>query len=206
MVVKKTSGGVGELHNALRDATKVLHHRLDHHPLLLPLMRPDLTIRQYGDALLAFYALLKPLEADIEGFLAAHPGLFDYDDRRKSPLLESDINAIGRLDPADIAYHPCWQGQPLHSIAELIGVLYCTEGSMLGTQVIVRQLRSSLPPAAASAICYFSGYGAATESRWLGFWEFANRHCTLVEEHQVAISRATVLFEEIKNLFDSYLS
>jgi heme oxygenase len=42
-----------ELHDQLRQAAKAPHRLVDHHPLLAPLIRSELTEKQYGDALAA---------------------------------------------------------------------------------------------------------------------------------------------------------
>lgn len=65
------------LHHHLRQATKQLHHTIDHHPVLAPLVRPDLTPVQYGHALEALHGV--QVQVAILEFLARHPGLFDCD-------------------------------------------------------------------------------------------------------------------------------
>jgi len=45
------------LHRHLRQATKQPHHVLDHHPLLAPLLRKELSVMQYGNALAALHGV-----------------------------------------------------------------------------------------------------------------------------------------------------
>jgi heme oxygenase len=186
-----------ELQHRLRQATKRPHRLLDHHPVLAPLIRPDLTLAQYGNALEALYGVQVQAEAGILAFLEAHPGLFDYASRRKLPAIESDLAALGR-SPVRLAPQlpvPATTGQ-------LVGILYTIEGSAQGGRVIARLLGelpfSNLP------IAFFSGYGDLSRQRWNEFLEFADAHCP-DEERETAAKVAAQTFDAIRHHLDAYL-
>lgn len=184
------------LHAQLRSATKALHHLLDHHPLLAPLVGDDLTVEQYGDSLAALHGIYAPLEAGIDRFLESMPGLFDYRPRRKLQALQDDLARLGRRP---------WNRQIDYSgpatIPELVGALYTVEGTTLGGQHILRCLRQrgfdSLPQR------FFTGYGDQTEALWGEFLAFASRVCP-ADDHQLAAETAASLFQGVKTHLDGW--
>ena len=186
------------LHDCLRQATKASHRRLDHHPLLAPLVRNDLTLAQYGDALAALYGVYAPLEKEIDAFLAIRPALFDYHRRRKLPALKDDLAALGRAPRKREMRYPA----PT-TIAELVGVLYTVEGSAMGGQSIARCLRRAgfdvLP------MRFFSGYGEDAEVRWREFLTFADETCAGADNPSAAATAAS-LFQAIKTHLDEWQS
>jgi len=186
-----------ELHQQLRQATRLAHHALDHHPLLAPLIRPGLTAAQYGLALAALHGVHRQAEPAILAFLAARPGLFDYQARRKLAALESDLAALGRA-PLRL---DCVVTPP-HSVAALIGMLYTLEGATQGGQYIARHLRQLPGPALPST--FFDAYGPLTQQRWAEFLQFAASHCPPAGHHD-AVAAAVAMFEAVRQHLDAGL-
>ncbi|HIJ63040.1 MAG TPA: biliverdin-producing heme oxygenase [Rhodospirillaceae bacterium] len=185
---------LSELHARLRLATKALHHLLDHHPVVAPLVRDDLTLEHYGDALAALHGIYAPLEAGIDDFLKTTPGLFDYHPRRKLPALQDDLARLGRRPGSrQLDY-----SAPT-TIPELVSVLYTVEGTTLGGQHILRCLRQrafdNLP------MRFFNGYGEQTAARWSEFLAFADRVCPPAD-HRLAEEAAVALFQGVKTYLD----
>jgi len=184
------------LHRRLRQATKSSHHVLDHHPVLAPLVRPDLSVDQYSNALDALHGIHTDTEAAILTFLDQHPGLFDYRARRKLPALEADLAVLGRTPVLLAAHVPVPQ-----SVAELVGILYTIEGASQGGQVIARVLREG--PLANVPTAFFRGYGPLSRQRWDEFLEFADAQCS-GDEQEVAAASAVSTFEAIRCYLDAY--
>jgi heme oxygenase len=185
-----------ELQRLLRQATKRPHHVLDHHPVLAPLLRSDLTLLQYANALQALHGVQAIVEAGVLGYLDKHPGLFDYRSRRKLPALESDLAALGRSPlRLDIEF------PALDSVAALIGVLYTVEGSANGGQVIARLLREL--PLANLPMAFFTGYGNLSRLRWHEFLQFAESHCS-DDDREIAAASAALTFDAINRYMDAY--
>jgi len=160
------------LPEALRAATRDLHHRVDHHPHLAPLVRADLTTGQYVHALTALHGLFAPCEARLADYLGQHHPEFPYAPRRRLADLEADLAYWGQPRPA-----PAWGGPDLDSPAQAVGCLYVLEGSNLGGRVIYRQLQASLKIDRERGARFFHGHGEAAEAMWGGFWHFASRVC-----------------------------
>ncbi|MTJ81691.1 MAG: biliverdin-producing heme oxygenase [Telmatospirillum sp.] len=183
-----------DLHRCLRDATKALHHRLDHHPLLSALVRPGLTIDRYGDALQALQGVFAGAEPAIEDFLAVRPGLFDYRSRRKLPALQADLAALGR-DPAPRALR-C---PAPASVADLIGLLYTVEGTSLGAYHIRRHLcrqgwDGRLP------MRFLTADPDRTDGAWAEFLSFADRACAPGDPARAAQMAAAIFPAAIRHL------
>lgn len=183
------------LHAQLRQATKSVHHALDHHPLLAPLLRQDLSLAQYGNALAALHGVQVQAEVGIDVFLAAQPGLFDYGPRRKLTALAADLQALGR------------SAMPVNThfvlpedVAELVGVLYTIEGATQGGQYIARHIHQR--PAPDWPCRFFDGYGAQTQPLWRAFWEFADTHCPPATYASV-IHTAQSMFEAVQRHLDT---
>lgn len=186
------------LHHHLRQATKQPHHALDHHPLLAPLLRSDLTAVQYGNALAALHGIARAAEDGILTFLEQHPPLFDYQSRRKVWALNADLAALGREPIALTAPFP----MP-HSVASLIGVLYAIEGSTQGGLMIARLLEAL--PIAPLPTAYFRIYGETSNQKWQEFLQFAN-HLHHREEIDTATATAVSAFDAIYDHMQACLS
>lgn len=185
------------MHRLLRQATKKPHHVLDHHPLLAPLLRADLTVAQYGNALAALHGVQQRAEQGILAFLDAHPGVFDYQSRLKVGALEADLAALGRTPLGVAANFPVPQ-----TVGALVGVLYAIEGSTQGGLMIARLLQAL--PIAPLPVAYFSIYGVASAEKWQEFLQFADGLDT-PEEREMAVATATLAFDAIKDHMDTCL-
>jgi heme oxygenase len=188
---------VASMHHQLRQATKQSHHLLDHHPLLAPLVRQDLTVLQYGNALAALHGVQQRAEAGILAFLAGHPGLFDYQSRLKVAALESDLAALGRSPIGITTPFPTPR-----TVGALVGLLYVIEGSTQGGLMIARLLQTL--PIAPLPIAYFSVYGRTSTQKWEEFLQFAERHHSS-QEQEDAIATAVSAFEAIMCHMDASL-
>lgn len=173
---------------ALRSATKELHHRLDHHPLLAPLVSMDIRLEQYVAALSGLFRLIKPLEEALADYIARHHPGYDYQRRRRADCLASDIVQLGCALPEAFSQVPT-----IRNDAELVGNLYVLEGSTLGGRVIYRQLQNSLGLDRNRAGSFFYGHGEQSDTMWREFWDFAEPLCP-AGNYAVAQQAACQLF------------
>ncbi len=182
---------VAVLQAELRAATRDLHHRLDHHPLLAPLVRSGLSMADYGLALQALFAINAPTEKAISDYIDAQGLPFDYAARRRMPDLLADLKFLGLSTP-----QLAWNGPNICSHGELVGCLYVLEGSALGGRVIFKQLHSALKLDEETGGRFFAGYGEQTMPMWQAFWTFAAEICP-PEQITDATKAASALFEDI---------
>ena len=102
----------------LRNATHIDHVRLNQHPLLLGITRPEYSLDMYGSVLRAYFQFYQALEAAIDRCLASLPIDFDYAPRRKLPWLGADL-AYFAIAPE--ARHGAIDAFALDSEAALVG-------------------------------------------------------------------------------------
>ncbi|CCG40457.1 biliverdin-producing heme oxygenase [Magnetospirillum molischianum] len=178
----------------LREATKAAHHRIDHHPLMAPLVRGELTASLYGDALLALYCFHAPSERAFAAFLSD----LDSVPPCRSEWLAADLESLGRTEIAASDIGPFWSGQPPSSPSEYIGMRYVIEGGSLGGRAILAPLIERLPSECKHITRFFDGQ--QDERDWLNFWTLADRLGPLDADETV---RAAVrFFDEIEQMAD----
>lgn len=182
---------VALLQAELRAATRDLHHRLDHHDLLAPLVRSSLDVADYALALQALYAINAPTEQAISDYIDTQGLAFDYATRRRMPDLLADLEYLGINTP-----QLAWAGPSIRSHGQLIGCLYVLEGSTLGGRVIYKQLQNALKLNQQTGGRFFAGHGELTMPMWQAFWTFAAEICSPGQITD-ATQAASALFESI---------
>lgn len=165
---------VENLRDHLRRATHEWHVRLNHHPLLAGLSRPDYPRSSYVSVLIAYHEFYRVVEAAIETAIARLSPGFDYASRRKLGWLEADLAALG-VCPDTL---PPWPGQlprvpGIETLGDLVGALYVIEGSTLGGQVISRHLLRQHGMGRENGARFFHAYGPDVEARWLDYLAWA---------------------------------
>jgi heme oxygenase len=187
----KDTDSVAELQTELRATTRDLHHRLDHHDLLAPLVRSSLDVADYALALQALYAINAPTEQAISDYIDAQGLAFDYASRRRMPDLLADLEYFGLSAP-----QLAWGGPSIRSHGQLVGCLYVLEGSTMGGRVIYKQLQSVLKLNQQTGGRFFAGHGELTMPMWQAFWTFAAEICSPGQITD-ATQAASALFESI---------
>ena len=154
----------------LRQQTQAHHQRLNQHPLLKGLLSRDLSLGHYQRILSAYADLYQIIEEQIEVYLAQHPTVFDYTQRRKSHWLSEDLGYFAPTESAVKFYGTCGFGFPhIDSVGQLFGILYVIEGSTLGGQQIAKALVSYHQLTPERGARFFYGYGNESSSLWEAF-------------------------------------
>jgi heme oxygenase len=149
-------------HERLREATRLLHRRLE---AQLPLLDSDLTPARYRDVLRAFFGFYVPLESSLE--TSAPPALSaDVACRRKSWWLLEDLLSLGDSTQVIGALPLCRELPPMATQTDVLGALYVVEGATLGGQYVLQSLRRSLGPNADHHVRFFASYGSRVPDMW----------------------------------------
>ncbi|MDQ3230869.1 MAG: biliverdin-producing heme oxygenase [Pseudobdellovibrionaceae bacterium] len=149
--------------NRLRLETSPHHERLDHHPLMVQLMSPQVSRQHYQHIIgkfFGFYQVLEPLLAR----RTMWPDLgIDFSERLKTPWILQDLTYLD-VPIARLAHAPTpdW----LQDDASALGAFYVLEGSTLGGQVIARHVTDTLHLNPEQGLAFFSSYGAQVGQRW----------------------------------------
>ena len=145
----------------LRERTRASHDRAE---ATLPLMDPALDRARYREILAGFWGFHAALEPRLRAVAELRELGLDAR-RRKLPLLERDLRALGE-DPAGLAM--AYEVPEVDGVAAALGCMYVLEGATLGGRVISRHLDTlGLRPDTGGA--FFAGYGDETGAMWKEF-------------------------------------
>lgn len=149
----------------LKDQTRAEHVAIEG---ALDLMRDDLSLAAYRRLLECYFGFYAPVEARLAGLLSsAAIGGLDFEARRKLPLLQDDLHALGGRAGDTLAV--CDALPPLHTPAQAMGCLYVLEGATLGGLVIGGHVRRTLGLTPDAGARFFHGNGARTAEMWRAF-------------------------------------
>src|SRR5215467_6457239 len=123
----------------LRQKTLRLHLRLKEE---IGLCRRLTSLEDYRRLLERFLGFYGPVESALERHFNRRAGGFDFERRRKVPMLVSDLRALGVKDLT--ALPRCAILPALDSAPQAFGCLYALEISTLGWQFVARHLNRSL--------------------------------------------------------------
>lgn len=178
----------------LRYETRAEHEAIERS---LDLVSDDLALATYRRRIAQFYGFYTPLEDRLqwraEGWI--QPWL-DWRQRRKTPLLLQDLEALGFGGTSRLAL--CEELPRLDTAAECFGCLYVLEGSTLGGQVISRHLRERLALTPETGGRFFHGYGQHTGASWREFRQAIGRFATTTTQHDQAVASARSTFESLR--------
>lgn len=155
--------GLLPLMQALREASRTAHHRIDHHPLLAPLVRQPVALGDYRRALAALHGPQAALEAAVAD-LARQAGLAP-----RLPDLEADLADLNTC-PEPFSSRLAVDCPP--TLSARLGYLYVLEGANLGGAVIARHLARHLAGQLPAEVPMAFFRGAGGEARWGRFWRF----------------------------------
>lgn len=123
----------------------------------------------YLTRLLRFHRMV---EADIGPAAARLDGL-DYEQRRRSPVIAADLQALAEAGVAAGIELSSGVDRPSPAIdagpSEVLGVLYVIEGATLGGRILIRRLERQLGLAPGRGGSSLVPYGPATTERWRRF-------------------------------------
>ncbi len=151
----------------LRRHTASHHDALERHVDIIG--RLD-SVEQYVDVLARLYGFYEPFEAELGAAVVRWCLPFDFEARRKVPLIARDMVVGFGMAPATIHALPrCPWVPPPTSPAAALGCLYVVEGATLGGQLIARHVERRLGIGAGTGAAFFVGYGADVGPRWRTF-------------------------------------
>jgi len=177
----------------LRVETRPEHDAIE---AVLDLTGVHMTRDSYRRTLEHFYGYYQPFEVAVR---AVHDWIgygLDLDQRRKTPLLESDLRALG-VDSLDSI--PMWHIAPrLNRLAEAFGYLYVTEGATLGGQLISRHVSQTIGVMPERGGRFFYGYGDQTGRMWQTFRTALAAFATTRDTQDQVVAAAVQTFRTLR--------
>lgn len=176
----------------LKSHTSVAHQELE--KLTIPRIKQATDKEAYLSVLKLFYGFFHPLEIEVSKHV--DPTLLpDYEERRKSTALLSDINYLsGTQDPLKL----CDDLPVISNSRQAIGALYVMEGSTLGGKIIKSILIKNLGADGSKGFDFFGGYGDDTESKWNVFKQTVNEKFSDPATHDEILTAANDTFKKFK--------
>ena len=186
--------GVPPILARLKRETAEQHARVE---AMLPLLDAGLTRDAYRRVLAAFYGFHRPLEPA----LWSAPGLaalgLHAAERRKVPLLERDLRALGLDDAALAALPDCARLPDVGTLPHAVGCLYVLEGATLGGRVIERRLVRTLGVDAARGGAFFASYGERVGPMWAAYRAAAARYAEEGGDENAVVAAAVETFASL---------
>lgn len=174
----------------LRRETAPAHEALE---AALGLTSDALTRGAYRRRLEQFYGYYRPVEARLLAFGGWAARGLDLEARRKVPLLEADLRALGLAESGRLPL--CAELPQLGVVSRAFGCLYVLEGATLGGQVISRHLRRALGIEPSTGGRFFWAYGEAVAAMWKAFGEALVAAAATPPDEDLAVAAAVETFE-----------
>ena len=187
-----TSAAMPPVLSRLRAETRAEHDAIE---AALDLTGDGLTRDGYRRVLERFYGFYAPLEPAIRAVGGWADRGLDLDARRKTPLLEADLRALGADAPASL---PLCNDLPLLvTPADCFGCLYVLEGSTLGGQLISRHVQHALGVTPETGGRFFHGYGDETGEMWQSFRAAVTGSVVSPADQDAAVAAAKDTFSKL---------
>lgn len=182
----------------LKKATEGLHRSVEATPISGTMMSPGLNTELYTEYLHKSYLVQSAAESTI--FPAVNGLVKDLNARTKTPSILKDLVQLGKMPaPGDALL---LDGDYRHSQAFNMGMLYVTEGSVLGGQYILKNVKKNLGEDAPGA--FLNVYGEKTGSAWKAFLDVLNGYAATAsgQEKEEIIEGALYAFKRVEHIFN----
>ncbi|WP_047285401.1 biliverdin-producing heme oxygenase [Pseudomonas protegens] len=183
----------------LRAGTATLHVALEKR---LPFFSEHLDAAWYQRLIQAYFGFYQPLEAALHdsGLI---PAGYDPEQRRKTPALAGDLQALGLAPERIDALPRCHHLPALASPGACLGALYVLEGATLGGQILRREMAQRLDLHGGNGGAFLDVYGAATGRRWKDFLDYLGRMPEDASARQQVVRAAQSTFACFEHWLDS---
>ena len=181
----------------LRSKTNDSHKKLENLPVSASILSQNLTV----DGYLHYLHLMHDVHVQTENvvFPILSDLIPDLEQRRKTALLENDIDAMGtsKKDSKIV-----FKNAAAFSVACALGVMYTVEGSSLGGRFILKNINAVLGYDENHGAKYFAGYGNHTGSYWKNFLNILTGFEQQTGSDEEIIAGAQFAFDAIYDHFE----
>lgn len=161
----------------IKTATASLHAQLEETAISKAIMSPSITKAEYASYLSRILIMHKAVEE--KTLPIVQPIVRDYTERYKTRSIEEDLN---QLAYSEIWNEPFFDKNYSTDINFNLGLMYVTEGSVLGGQVILKNIRKQLGED--TACRFLNVYGQTTGSLWKSFLMQMDQHEQTLPENE----------------------
>lgn len=181
----------------LKKETESLHRSVEGTPISGVMMSPALTADTYAEYLHKSFMVQSAVETYV--FPVVSSVVKDVNTRLKTPFILEDLVHLGKPNASHDAM--LLHGDYRNNLAFNLGLMYVTEGSVLGGQYILKNVRKTLGEQAPGA--FLNVYGEKTGSSWKAFLEALNGYASTAgeDQKQEIIDGALYAFKQIEHIF-----
>ena len=182
----------------VKTSTAEVHKQLENSTLSKIIMSPAVTTDLYAEYLSSIYNMHKEVEERV--FKVVAPVIKDILNRQKTHKIISDLSQLGKEQPLNTktflnkAYTT--------SLNFNLGIMYVTEGSVLGGQYILKNIKHVLGVKVPGN--FFNVYGTQTGASWKNFTIQLNDYQATLNDvgKEEIISGAKYGFERAHSIFN----
>jgi len=154
------------------------------------------TLDDYRRLIERFLGFYGPIEAAIEKHFNRRAGGFDFEPRRKVPMLVSDLRALGVKNLASLPR--CAALPRIEAPPHAFGCLYSLEITTLGGQIVARHLNRALGVGPGSGCSFFDSYGDQAVSMWHDFSQQIKKYAVTSEIEEAVTGAAIETFVKLE--------
>lgn len=183
---------MGPVRQALREATRDIHERLDRAAVLRPLTSPSITADEYRDALIALHGFNAPIERALGG-----------EGTERLDLLRADLADLGvDADALPVAGAlPALDGLPARLAAR-----YVLDGSAHGGRAMLPNVTRALGFDATRGARFLASAGIDMAGRWKALLARLESDLDTPESVQAACATAVALFAALEVWLDGLVA
>lgn len=169
----------------LRRATWPSHQRLEKRIDFKARLETVGAYRAHIEKMWGFYVAIEPglVSGDLRRWLP------DFDARRKVPLLERDLAALGAGSSGVAQLPRCPSVPACADVASAFGCAYVLEGATLGGRSLTPLVEARLGLTVDSGAAFLASYGDSVEEKWRAFGDALDRCCS-IDRHRVRAAEA----------------
>lgn len=188
---------MGPVRQALREATRDIHERLDRAAVLRPLTSPSITADEYRDALIALHGFNAPIERALGERALGERALGEGAERLD--LLRADLADLG----VDADFLPVAGSLPaLDSLPARLAARYVLDGSAHGGRAMLPNVTRALGFDATRGARFLASAGIDMAGRWKALLARLESDLDTPESVRTACATAVALFAALEVWLD----
>lgn len=182
----------------LKHATEASHRSVEATAISRLVMSPALTLEGYAEYLYKSYLVQHAVETS--AFPVLNTIVSDVNSRIKTPFILDDLMQLGKKHTPGEAL--LLDSNYRHTPAFNLGLMYVSEGSVLGGQYILKHVKKTLGEQ--TPCSFLNVYGERTGSTWKNFVEALNAYAGNASEpeKQEIIEGAMYGFKRVEFIFN----
>lgn len=195
-----------DISERLREGTRADHEELEAIGLSDKIMNATLDPEEYKQLIVVQYLVHRALEEQLaEAGIEQHFPDLNFEERKKLPLLQKDLEKLSIDREAIASMPPAGKLPELSKPYALLGALYVMEGATLGGMVIMKSLKKNEQLSEIDTFHYYGCYGGDTGKQWKSFQQVLKQESSSEEAKEQITTAASQTFRFFRDNFREYL-